>query len=178
MDTLGASVVDHSRYRRQRFRSREVQLSAVEDLLRAVHAGRGGAMVVCGAAGIGKTALLDQALETIPQARRLDVAGEEFETELPFTALHELCVPLLGGLDSLPDPQRAALEVAFAVREGAHSYVVCTKDRAVPEPLQRRFIREIDAISHASTRVTELDSGHLPFLSCPSDLSEAIAAVW
>ncbi|WP_433174894.1 ATP-binding protein [Actinoallomurus sp. CA-150999] len=103
----------------QRFRSREVELSAVEDLLREVGAGRGGAMVVCGEAGIGKTALLEQALEVIPQARRLDAAGQEFETELPFTALHELCVPLLDGLDSLPGPQRAALEVAFAVREGA-----------------------------------------------------------
>ncbi|MEV0406558.1 ATP-binding protein [Actinoallomurus sp. NPDC050550] len=96
-----------------------MELSAVEDLLRAVGAGQGGAMVVCGEAAIGKTALLEQALEAIPQARRLDAAGREFETELPFTALHELCVPLLDGLDSLPGPQRAALEVAFAVREGA-----------------------------------------------------------
>lgn len=108
-----------SRSRWQRFRPREVELSAVEDLLRAVGAGQGGAMVVCGEAAIGKTALLEQALEAIPQARRLDAAGREFETELPFTALHELCVPLLDGLDSLPGPQRAALEVAFAVREGA-----------------------------------------------------------
>ncbi|WUV04722.1 AAA family ATPase [Actinoallomurus sp. NBC_01490] len=112
-------MVDRSRSRWQRFRSREVELSAVEDLLRAVRDGRGGAMVVRGEAGVGKTALLEQALAVVPQARRLDAAGREFETELSFTALHELCVPLLDGMDGLPGPQRAALEVAFAAREGA-----------------------------------------------------------
>lgn len=55
-----------------------------------------------------------------------------------------------------------------------HSYIVTTKDRAVVEPLQRRFVRELDEISAAPTRVTELDSSHSPFLSCPAELAEAI----
>ena len=59
-----------------------------------------------------------------------------------------------------------------------HAYVVTAKDRAVPEPLQRRFVRELDAISAAPTRVTELDSSHSPFLSCPAELTETIAALW
>ena len=59
-----------------------------------------------------------------------------------------------------------------------HSYVVCEKDMAVPAPLQRRFVREIDAVSATPTRVTELDSGHSPFFSVPSDLTSAIAVAW
>jgi len=59
-----------------------------------------------------------------------------------------------------------------------HSYVVCTKDRAVPEPLQRRFVRELDDVSGAPARVTEVDSGHSPFLSRPAELAEAITAIW
>jgi DNA-binding CsgD family transcriptional regulator len=100
-------------------RSRTSELAAVEGLLRAAVAGRGGAIVIRGEAGIGKTELLEQALETVPGLRQRRVAGREFETELLFTALHELCKPMLTRLESLPEPQRASLEVAFALREGA-----------------------------------------------------------
>jgi DNA-binding CsgD family transcriptional regulator len=101
------------------FLSRTSELAAVERLLRAALAGRGGAIVIRGEAGIGKTELLEQALETVPGLRQRRVAGREFESELPFTALHELCTPMLTRLESLPEPQRASLEVAFALREGA-----------------------------------------------------------
>jgi pimeloyl-ACP methyl ester carboxylesterase len=58
-----------------------------------------------------------------------------------------------------------------------HSYVVCTEDNAIPEPLQRRFIAEIDAVSSAPTSVTELVSSHSPFLSRPADLAGMIRSV-
>ncbi|MEU9338476.1 alpha/beta hydrolase [Streptomyces sp. NPDC048290] len=58
-----------------------------------------------------------------------------------------------------------------------HSYVVCTRDNALPVALQRRFVREIDAISTTPTKVVELDSSHSPFLSRPADLATAIADV-
>ncbi|MFE0421439.1 alpha/beta hydrolase [Streptomyces sp. NPDC058953] len=57
-----------------------------------------------------------------------------------------------------------------------HSYVVCTRDNAIPVALQRRFVGEIDAVSAAPTKVTELESSHSPFLSQPAALTEAIAA--
>jgi len=57
-----------------------------------------------------------------------------------------------------------------------HSYVVCAKDNAIPAPLQRRFVRDIDEVSAAPTTVVELDSAHSPFLSHPAELSGAIAA--
>ncbi|MGW7573861.1 alpha/beta hydrolase [Streptomyces sp. NPDC054765] len=57
-----------------------------------------------------------------------------------------------------------------------HSYVVCTRDNVIPVALQRRFTKEIDAVSSTPTAVTELDSSHSPFLSRPAALAEAIAA--
>ncbi len=56
-----------------------------------------------------------------------------------------------------------------------HTYVTCTKDNAIPMPLQRRFLAEIDAVSKAPTAVVELDSSHSPFLSQPAALAAAIA---
>ena len=38
--------------------------------------------------------------------------------ELAFAALHQLCAPMLDGLDRLPGPQRDALGVAFGLRDG------------------------------------------------------------
>src|ERR687891_2816437 len=96
-------------------RQRELKL-----LARVFHdalAGRGGALVLRGEAGVGKTALLTHALRDAPGTRTLSVAGAEFEMELPFAALQQLCSPLLDRAASLPPPQRAALEVAFGVRE-------------------------------------------------------------
>lgn len=35
--------------------------------------------------------------------------------ELPFAGLHQLCAPVPGRLDALPEPQRDALSVAFGI---------------------------------------------------------------
>jgi DNA-binding CsgD family transcriptional regulator len=39
--------------------------------------------------------------------------------ELSYAGLHQLCAPLLAGLDQLPEPQRDALGTAFGLRAGA-----------------------------------------------------------
>jgi DNA-binding CsgD family transcriptional regulator len=114
----------HSSHRHE-FASRRPELTAVRELLRAAAAGRGGTLVIRGEAGIGKTELLEQALDAEPALRRIGAIGREFETELAFTALQDLCRPVLTGLESLPGPQRAALEVALALREDT-----------VPDPLR------------------------------------------
>jgi pimeloyl-ACP methyl ester carboxylesterase len=59
-----------------------------------------------------------------------------------------------------------------------HTFVVCTKDRAIPEPLQRRFVREIDAVSATATDVITLDTSHSPFLSRPQALADALTTAW
>ena len=38
--------------------------------------------------------------------------------ELAFAGLHQLCGPMVDGLDALPGPQRDALRVAFALERG------------------------------------------------------------
>ncbi|WP_329252661.1 AAA family ATPase [Actinoallomurus sp. NBC_01490] len=98
--------------------SRAAELAAVERTLRAAASGQGGTVLIRGEAGIGKTELIERALDRAAGLWRLRAGGREFETELPFTGLHDLCRPLLPWLETLPGPQRTALEVAFALREG------------------------------------------------------------
>jgi DNA-binding CsgD family transcriptional regulator len=93
--------------------------AALSELLDAARAGRSGVLVMRGEPGIGKTALLDYAVESAAGLRVARVTGVESETELPFAALHQLCAPMLDQLDALPDPQREALGVAFGRKAGA-----------------------------------------------------------
>jgi DNA-binding CsgD family transcriptional regulator len=74
--------------------------------------------VVRGEPGIGKTALLEYAIDTALDLRLLRAAGVQSEMELPFAGLHQLCAPLLDRLDRLPDPQGQALRVAFGLGAG------------------------------------------------------------
>ena len=92
----------------------------LDGLLDAVRAGRSGVLVLRGEAGIGKTALLEHAIESASEFRLLRAVGVESEMELPFAALHQSCAPVDDYLDRLAAPQREALEVTFGVRAGAH----------------------------------------------------------
>lgn len=81
---------------------------------------RGGALVVRGEAGIGKSALLAAASN---RAHRRGVAvmamaGVESEERLAFAGLHQLLRPYLERLSHLPEPQRRALDAAFGVADG------------------------------------------------------------
>ncbi|MEV4372805.1 AAA family ATPase [Nonomuraea sp. NPDC049637] len=78
--------------------------------------GPGGALVVRGEAGIGKTALLEYAARRTP-GRVLRVAGVESEAELPFAALHLLLRPVLDGVGALPTQQAEALLGALGLGE-------------------------------------------------------------
>ena len=93
--------------------------AALSGLLDAARAGRSGVLVMRGEPGIGKTALLDWAVESAAGLRVARVAGVESEMELAFAALQQLCAPMLDKLAGLPDPQREALGVAFGLDTGA-----------------------------------------------------------
>src|SRR3984885_13911036 len=93
--------------------------AALSGLLEAARAGRSGVLVVRGEPGVGKTALLEYAIESAAGLRVVRVAGVESEMELAFAALQQLCAPMLDKLTGLPDPQRAALGVAFGLTAGA-----------------------------------------------------------
>src|SRR5450432_1033450 len=97
-----------------RAREREV----LDRLLDGVRGGRGGVLVVHGEAGVGKTALLEYAVEAARGFRTARTSGIEAEMELPFAAVQQLCSPLLELTDRLPRPQHEALGVAFGLITG------------------------------------------------------------
>src|SRR5580693_3978691 len=93
--------------------------AALGGLLDAARAGRSGVLVVRGEPGVGKTALLDWAVDSAADLRVARVAGVESEMELAFAALQQLFAPMLDNLEGLPDPQRNALGIAFGLTIGA-----------------------------------------------------------
>jgi hypothetical protein len=98
---------------------RSTEMARIDELLAAARAGRSGALVVRGEAGVGKTALLDYAAAAADGMRVLRGTGIESEAELPFAALHLLLRPGLARLDELPPPQARALRGAFGLAEAS-----------------------------------------------------------
>jgi len=91
----------------------------LDGLLEGVRGGRSGVLVVRGEAGVGKTALLEYAIEAGSDLRVLRAVGVESEMELAFAALHQLCASTLDLLERVPGPQREALETTFGLSAGA-----------------------------------------------------------
>jgi DNA-binding CsgD family transcriptional regulator len=98
---------------------RRSECETLDRLLRSVRSGQSRVLVLRGEAGIGKTALLEYVVEQASGWRIARAAGVESEMELPFAGLHQLCGPMLDGLDGLPGPQQDALRVAFGLQGGA-----------------------------------------------------------
>src|SRR6202050_2869611 len=99
-------------------RGRRAECGVLDGLLEGVRGGRSAALVVRGEAGVGKTALLDYAVESAPDLMSVRAAGVEAEMELAFAGLHQLCGPMLDRLGGLAGPQRDALRIAFGLEEG------------------------------------------------------------
>src|SRR2546422_1920744 len=95
-------------------REREV----FERLVDTARDGHGAVLVVHGEPGVGKTALLEYAVEAGEDFRVVRTAGVEGDMELDYAALQQLCSPILEFLERLPDPQRDALGVAFGLSGG------------------------------------------------------------
>ena len=108
----------HSAPGRLTLEDRRNESAVLDGLLAAVRAGRSGALVLRGEAGIGKTALLEYAVVSASGVRVLRATAVESEMELAFAALHQLCGPVLDRVDRLPGPQRDALATIFGVRAG------------------------------------------------------------
>ena len=79
----------------------------------------GAAIVVRGPAGVGKTALVDDAVRhAIPSRRILRTAGSSPETGLAMAGLYQLLQPLLPFAHLIPEPRQAALRTAFGITVG------------------------------------------------------------
>ena len=78
----------------------------------------GGALVVRGEPGVGKSTLLEHAVADAGERQVLRATGVESESELAYAGLHALLHPVLGLLDRLPEPHADALACAFGLRAG------------------------------------------------------------
>ncbi|HEX3932851.1 MAG TPA: AAA family ATPase [Nocardioides sp.] len=91
----------------------------LEELLRSARRGHGGAVVLRGEAGIGKSALLGELVDHADDFVVCRSVGVESEMELSYAGLQQLCAPILGYRESLPMTQRGALEKIFGLATGS-----------------------------------------------------------
>lgn len=98
---------------------REQERQAIERLLEAARRGAGGALLVLGEPGVGKSALLCYAAERAAGMALVRARGLESEAELAFAGLSELLRPLLCRLPALSAAQRSGLEGALALGEAS-----------------------------------------------------------
>ncbi|MEU0934202.1 AAA family ATPase [Embleya sp. NPDC005971] len=100
-------------------RGRRSECRALDQVVADARAGDSRVLVLRGEAGVGKSALVEHMVGNAAGCRVLRVVGVESEMELAFAGLHQLCMPIMGRIDRLPDPQRDALAVAFGLRAGS-----------------------------------------------------------
>jgi DNA-binding CsgD family transcriptional regulator len=99
-------------------RGRRQENAVLDGLLNAARTGRSDVLVLCGEAGVGKSALLDALVARTRSFGISKVVGIESEMELAFAGLHQLCHPFLDRIDHLPRPQHDALGTAFGLQAG------------------------------------------------------------
>ena len=97
---------------------RDPERSRIGELLDRARASRSAVLVISGEPGVGKSALLEDARDQAGDMRVLSGAGVESEAQLPFAALHQIVRPVLGHVESLPQPQATALGGALGLAAG------------------------------------------------------------
>ena len=105
---------------------RDRELGLIEAFIAGTAVG-GGALLLFGDPGVGKTVLLDAAAVMAAAAgvRVVRAAGVEFEADLPFSGLHQLLLPLHEEFSQLNPAHRDTLNAALGFGEGT------TPDRLV-----------------------------------------------
>ncbi|MFD0319108.1 helix-turn-helix transcriptional regulator [Streptomyces flavalbus] len=99
---------------------RDAELRLLSDLVSRALDGAGGALLLRGEAGIGKTSLLSAVRESAGArgGRILSALGVQSEASVPFAGLHQLLAPLLTDhTPTLPARQRQALYAAFGMAD-------------------------------------------------------------
>ncbi len=126
----------------------------------------GGALLVAGDAGVGKTALLDVAALHAEAAgtRVIRAVGAEFEAEVSFSGLTLVLHALLDGLPRLPPLHRHALSVALGLDAGSPT------DRLVVSNAVLNLLRDA-----AATRPLLVVVDDLPWVDRASSLVLASA---
>ena len=95
---------------------REQERAAIDGLLVAARRAHSGALILRGAPGVGKTALLEDAAAAAGGMRVLRCVGAEAEAEadLAFAGLHQLLQPVAAAVTAVPAAQGAALRSALS----------------------------------------------------------------
>src|SRR3989441_7120045 len=95
---------------------REQESAVLDALVDHLREG-GGALVVRGEAGIGKSVLLQRMRKRAEAqgVRPLVTGGVESEAEFAFAGLHQLLRPVIGALAQLPESQRQTLDAALGL---------------------------------------------------------------
>ncbi len=78
------------------------ECALLDQMIAAVRMGESRVLLVHGAPGVGKSALLEYAENAATGMRVLRAAGVESEMELAFATLHQLCAPLLDRWRTFP----------------------------------------------------------------------------
>jgi DNA-binding CsgD family transcriptional regulator len=105
---------------------RDAERARLGVLLGDARESRSGVLVIRGEAGVGKSALLEDTRERASEMQILRGNGIESEAHVPFAALHQIVRPVLGHLESLPEPQGGALRGALGleVPEGHDRFLI------------------------------------------------------
>ncbi|GAA2165174.1 LuxR family transcriptional regulator [Pedococcus bigeumensis] len=101
---------------------RTTEVSLLGDFLARVGAGDGGALLLSGEAGVGKSALLEAAAGRAQGLgmRVVRAAGAEFEVEVSFATLNQLLGPFIGLMPQLDPADWEALGAAIQIG-GSHT---------------------------------------------------------
>src|SRR4051812_507763 len=94
---------------------RRNERNVLDRLVTNVRAGQSQVLVVRGEPGVGKSALLEYLVRSASDFRIGRAAGQQYEMELAYAGLHQLCAPMLDFRERLPSPQRDALATAFGL---------------------------------------------------------------
>jgi DNA-binding CsgD family transcriptional regulator len=97
---------------------RRAECAALDRLIADGLAGTSRVAVLRGEAGVGKSALLRYFVAEAAGWHVATAVGLQYETQLPYSGLHQLCAPMLGHLERLPGPQRDALATVFGRSAG------------------------------------------------------------
>ncbi len=98
---------------------RELESNALTERMDAAREGAGGALVLRGAPGIGKTSLLRmvRAHAAATGLQILVTTGVQSEAQIPFAGLHQLLKPVVHDIDRLPASYGKALQSAFGLSD-------------------------------------------------------------
>ena len=124
------------------FVGRTAESAVLTSMLDTARGGAGGAIVVLGEAGAGKSALIDHVLAATAGFRTLRASVPGDGRVMPFAAVRQLCAALSARIDALPVPQRTLLRAVLDVDTAAVADVfrACATRSAPPSrhPRDRR----------------------------------------